>query len=817
MRRPDDRAWAWFGGWLSVFLSFAAQLAGLHAGGAAKTALAAVEVDSLAVAGVFWIVSAAIPVRGRKFGIGLWFAIAIPTLLCLTLATVSVESRWLLAAAVAGRQGLLTATSLKVHRQRPRFGMFLTVVGPANATLMLYCALQGNGGIVVPALLTELYLVAGADVWNVDIGRTIGMRVTSIGLLLCATTFPLAEVAHRIWPQITADSEMWNPAKSVVAVGMMLLVFEEEVSAARALARDYRLVFESNPNPLWIFETESLRFRMANAAACKLHGYTQEEFLQLRLPDILHPQVREKAILETQRPLPASNRASRHIRKDGSEFPVDIAAHSVIFQGKPCRFVLGLDVTKRERLEQSLEYHMDHDSLTVLANRRSFEKKLGNAVVRSMKTGKKLAIICLDLYHFKRLNEVYGPHIGDLCVQYFAGALSLNVRAVDFVARTGDDEFAIVLTGLRDLAPAEELMVHLNESFKAPVTIGEYEIQLSFSAGLAACPDDSTDAMALWHLTESALRQAQTAGGGHAIWLSPELRADAEKRMEIAASMTSMMEAERFRLVYQPLYGADGTVQSLEALLRLEHAKYGAIPPPIVVEIAEETGQIELLGEWVFDRACRQMRTWMDEGLRMVPLAINVSPMQLMRKGFAERLAEKLERNSVDPKLIHLEITETATMNNLHEVSGEMSFLSGWGTRFSIDDFGTGYSSLGRLHRLPISIVKIDRSFIENMKTCEEGAGDAKCPIVQAIISMAHALGMEVVAEGVETERQLKCLQELRCDLYQGFLLSRPVEPADVPSVIGCKHPLLQDRKWKSAGTREDESTQEDHAMMDDR
>jgi diguanylate cyclase (GGDEF)-like protein/PAS domain S-box-containing protein len=815
VRRPDDRAWCWFAGWLSVLGSFVAQLAGLHAAGMGKITLAAIEVDLIAVAGIFWVLSAAIPVRGRRFGIALGFVLAIPTVLCLTLATTNVQSRWLLLAVVAARQGLLTAMSAKMHRFRPNFGLFLMVVCPTDAVLMFYCILHGQAWLVIPAMLTEVYLIAGIDVWNKDIGQTIGMRVSSVGLLICASVFPLAEIAHRIWPQITTGSEMWNPPKSVVAVGMMLLVFEEEVRAARALARDYALIFDSNPNPLWIFDTESLRFRLANDAACKLHGYTQEEFLQLRLPDILHADARQEAMRESQRPSPTPNRASRHKRKDGSSFPMDITAHNVVFLGKPCRFVLGLDVTKRDNLERKLEYQLSHDALTGLPNRRAFEVQLVEAVAKTIKTGKKLAVLCLDIHRFKHLNEVYGLRIGDQCVRYVASTLSAQMRAMDFVARTGDDEFAVVLTGLRDLAAAEEFLVHLHECFKAPVAISEYDIQLSLSAGLAACPDDCADALALWHLAESALRRAQAKGSGQVVWLSPELRADAETRLEIAASMGKMMEEGQFRLVYQPLYGFDGTVRGLEALLRLDHPRYGAISPLTVIQTAEETGRIELLGQWVFDRACRQLRTWMDEGVHLVPMAINISPLQLMRKGFAERLADTLDRYAVNPQWIHLEITETAAMNNLKEVAGEMAILSALGCRFSIDDFGTGHSSLGRLHLLPISILKIDRSFIEQL--CNPNGSGTPYSIVQAILSMAHAMELVVVAEGIETERQLNCLHHLGCDVLQGFLLSMPVPPEEIPALIAGPHPLLKDRTWTKPCALEPSSAHEDHLVTDGR
>jgi len=804
--RPDGRTRCWFAGWLFLLGSYVASYGRLHAGGGQSLAWTAASANLAAMAGMFFAVSAAAPLRGWRFGVFMWTSVTIPTVFCLTLTTLTVGGPWILTTGILARLAPGVTMSLTSHRRSPRLSRVPLVSCAISGCLMVYLLFHGGAKWIVPVMLAEIYIVAGLGLWARRLVSTIGMRAAVIGLLAWAMSYPLAPIVQSIWPQIGADSAIWELPQICVAAGMMLMVFEEEALTVRALARDYGLAFNCNPNPLLIFEVETLQFLAVNEAAAQLHGYTTEEFLKLKLPDILHPEVRERAIRATQMPKRLSNQASRHIRKDGTEFPVDITTHAIVFQGKECHFVLCIDVTKQVHLERRLEYQSDHDALTGLANRRAFEERLSEAVDRTMKTGKKLVVLCLDLYHFKRLNDVYGPRIGDQCVQYIASALNSHVRTIDFVARTGDDEFAVVLTGLRDLSPAKELTGWLNEHFKTPIFIDHFEIQLPFSLGLAVCPDDSTQPMALWHLAESALRTAQASGSGEAIWFSPELREEAERRLEIAASMTKMMEEDRFHLVYQPLYGEDGTVRGLEALLRLNHPRYGAIPPPIVIQIAEETGLMEQLGHWVIDRACRQMRTWMDGGVRLVPVAINISPMQLMRKGFAENLAEILVHHCIDPRWIHLEITETAVMNNLREVSGEMSILSALGSRVSIDDFGTGHSSLGRLHQLPISILKIDRSFIEHLDSSNAAGRGASCTIVQAILSMAHTLALQVVAEGVETEQQLNCLRRLGCDFYQGFLLARPAPPEEIPSLITKTHPAFAAAPMEKSSLADSES-----------
>jgi len=790
VRRPDDRVVCWFAGWLMLLCAYAAVFSELHAGGWHRIAATVLAVDLIAMVGIFFVVASAIPERGRRFGILLGTVITVPTLLCLTLATLNVQSRWLLVAAVLMRQLPLIFTGWEMRRFRRKFGLALVALRSTDALLLVGLIAYGNFRWIAPVILGEVFCAAGMGVWNTRTGRTIGMRVAAFGLLAWAAAYPLAELVHRIWPQIAIYSDIWNPPKVCVAVGMMLIVFEEGVRDTRALARDYRLTFDGNPSPLWIFDVETLRFLAVNDAACALHGYTREEFLELRLPDILHPEMRAIAIREAREPKPTPNQASRHLRKDGTALPIDITAYSTIFKGRPCRFVLGLDATNREHLVKELEYQQGHDALTGLKNRQAFEVRLSQAVAKAIEDEKKLAILCIDLYHFKRLNEVYGPRLGDLCVQFAASVLSAHLRPGDFVARTGDGEFAMVLTGLKDLTAAEQMTSRLNEKLKEPVWIGGYEIPISFSIGLAVCPEDGRDGITLWRPAENALHRAQTGGSGEVVWLSPDLRLAAEKRLEIASTIAKMLEEDRFHLVYQPLYASDGTVSGLEALLRLNHPRYGAIEPSIVVDTAEETGLIVQLGHWVLDRACQQLKAWMDEGVNLVPLAINVSAMELMHKGYAERMAQTLLEYSINVDWIHLEVTETAAMDNLKALSGEMSVLSALGCRFSIDDFGTGHSSLGRLHQLPISILKIDRSFVEQL--CETENGETSLTIVQVVLSMAHALGLHVVAEGVETECQLKRLSQLGCDLFQGFLLSRPVLPEEVPALLERKHPAFK-------------------------
>jgi diguanylate cyclase (GGDEF)-like protein/PAS domain S-box-containing protein len=709
--------------------------------------------------------------------------LAVLTLPCLSLAVLGFKNAWVLSLLILVRQVFVIRLASRERPDRPRVAPILICVCVATGGFMLYGTFHGDAEMIVYALLGEIVFVTAVEFWTTGWQRTVALKTIVAGLVSWAAVFPLALLAPRLWPGFVVNHEIWNIPKWCVAVGMILVVLEEETRVAHALSDEYRLLFDANPHPLWIFDTHTLEFLNVNQAALDLHGYTSGEFLHMRLPDILDPGIDPQVLAETVGAEPAFNRASRHICKDGRVIPMDITSYDIVFRGRQCRFVLAIDVSERDMLEQQLVRQARHDALTGLPNRMLFQEKLSEAVRESIRTEEKLAIICIDIRRFKRINDTYGPRIGDECLKHVAHILGARARAMDAVARTAGEEFALMLSGVKSAASVEQAAIDLREILTRPLLIEGYKIQLAFSMGLAVCPDDGTDATALWSGAESALRQAQSAGGGQAVWLSPELNRTAERHIELEAYMRAQMAEGGFRLVYQPFYAYDGSVQGLEALLRLDHPTQGPLSPSEFIPIAEETGLIVPLGHWVLDEACRQLRVWKKQGMRLVPVAVNVSGLQLVHSDFAEHVMDTLQRYAIDPKWTHLEVTETVLMRNLAEVAEQMHVLTSFGIAFSIDDFGTGHSSLGRLHQLPISVLKIDQSFIAQL--CVR---DGTYTIVQAIISMAHALGHHLVAEGVETPSQLARLRDLDCDLVQGFLLSRPVPPEVIPVLVAARH-----------------------------
>jgi diguanylate cyclase (GGDEF)-like protein/PAS domain S-box-containing protein len=783
--RPDDRLRCWLGGWVCILIHFGADLWS-PSSTLWETVQNCVSVDALALAGILFAVSTMVLTEGRRTGLWLGGLLAISTVPCLCLAIIGLHSIWPLSIVLLARQVLAVSLAARGRRNRWVVTFIAVLVCLASSGWMCVGLIHGQMVVVISALLTEIYVVTAIDFWNNGWPHTLALNTMAAGLVAWAAVFPLGLLVHQLWPRFSVEPEIWNTPKLCVSIGMILVVLEEDFRASGALSEEYRLLFETNPHPLWIFEVETLRFRGVNQAALDLHGYTREEFLGLTLADILDPDLLSDARREVASPDPLPNRASRHIRKDGGVLPMDIASYNTVFQGKRCRFVMGIDVTEREELEQQLAYQSEHDFLTGLPNRILFHERLAEAIGEAVKTQEMLVVLCMDIIRLKGINDTYGIRAGDECVRGVARILEQHARSGDIVACTGSGEFAIVFGGIRSAAAAEQAAIDLREALSRPLAIQDHSIQLSFSVGLAICPVDGTEAVALWRCAESAQRQSRAAGDGQTVWSSLELNRAAGEQIELEAYMRTQLKEGGFHLFYQPLYGFDGAVHGLEALLRLNHPKYGALSPDRFVPIAEETGLIGQIGQWVIEEVCRQLQAWTKQGARLVPVAVNVSGLQLMHTDFAGRVVETLEQYTIDPQWIHLEITETAVMHDAPAVCERMSALAAYGIHFSIDDFGAGHSSLGRLHQLPISVLKVDRSFVDQL--CVHNGAFS---IVQAIISMAHALGQRVVAEGVETAEQLILLRGLQCDLLQGYLLSRPVPPDRIPALTAAIHPAF--------------------------
>jgi diguanylate cyclase (GGDEF)-like protein len=430
------------------------------------------------------------------------------------------------------------------------------------------------------------------------------------------------------------------------------------------------------------------------------------------------------------------------------------------------------EVEKQEREnKRNLVRQSQRDSLTGLPNRVYLQARMPRLLQALAGSDRLLAVICLDLDHFKTVNDSRGHKCGDKLLQVVARRLRAAVSEHDLVARTGGDEFAIVASLMPDMAAISTLAERLQAALSADIMVEGRPVTISASMGVAVCPQDGTDMEALFKRADIALFQAKDAGRTcHQFFSSGtdlRIRADAELEQALRQAIT----ANELYMDFQPIVSlTDGRVASLEALMRWKHPELGLISPAQFVPIAEKSGLIMDVGLLALRQVLAQQRRWLDAGVPIVPIAVNVSPMQLERQDFAALVAQMTAEADVDPQWVRFEITESAMMKEPGRLVGTLQALRDRGSKVLIDDFGTGYSSLSYLDRLPVDILKIDRAFVRDMV----GAG-GHSPIVGAVIDMARRLRLSTIAEGVESREQAAMLLEAGCDFAQGFLYSKPV------------------------------------------
>jgi diguanylate cyclase (GGDEF)-like protein/PAS domain S-box-containing protein len=550
----------------------------------------------------------------------------------------------------------------------------------------------------------------------------------------------------------------------------------DEVNVRQGAKRKVPMLFDGNPLPMWIYDVKSLRFLEVNDSAVRQYGYSREEFLSLTINDIRPPQ--DIPVVSLHGSIGDSDKAWINVKKDGTQIYVRIRANDVRFRGKQGRYVVAEDVTERRNLQAELLRLAHHDGLTGLPNRTLFEQRMSQAFEAAQRRGYRAGIICLDLDRFKQVNDWYGHAIGDECLREVGTMLTRRLRGMDTVARTGGEEFTIVLGEVESVAAAGIVAKALLQVFTSPIEIEGHKIVIGASMGVAVYPDHGTDGSELWRSADAAMYRAKRSGGNRHVSVASDFATAAVESSGVETHMREMLREGGFRLNYQLQYRMNGEIRGMEALLRLPHPNLGYVSPDRFIPIAEDNGLIHPLGKWVIEEACRQLMLWNSHRKTPVCIAVNVSPLQLMRSDFAAEVKEIIARSGVEPAWLEMEITERVVLN-FDEIAKRVEQLAAIGIRFAVDDFGTGYSSLQHLHRLPISTLKIDRSFVHQLSESSRSYS-----IVKALIAMGHSLQMEVIAEGVETEDQMQVLRKLSCKCVQGFLLSRPSPPEAVESIL---------------------------------
>ena len=437
------------------------------------------------------------------------------------------------------------------------------------------------------------------------------------------------------------------------------------------------------------------------------------------------------------------------------------------------RMVVGSlqDITELRRLEQRLDYLLNYDTITGLPNRALLRDRLRQTTLANTRRGTQAAVVVLDLDNFKTINETVGPEQGDALLRAVAQRFSAELRGSDTLARLGGNEFALVVSELGQEADSARLTRRVLGLLEEPFRIGSQEVFVNASAGIALHPIDGADPETLLRNAEVAMYSAKAAGGSTYRYFTADMDSRAADRLALETDLRKALERREFILYYQPLLEvASGRVAGVEALLRWQHPERGLVLPGEFIPLLEETGLIGPVGCWVVRQACAQLRQWRDQGIDARCMRVNLSGRQFVEGDLIDLVGGALTESNLEPDALELEITENLIMRDTPAATTALSALEALGLSLAVDDFGTGYSSLAYLKRLPVSVLKIDRSFVSDMAADMENA-----VIVQSTISLAHNLGLSVVAEGVEDAEVLAMLHEMGCDLAQGFFFSRPL------------------------------------------
>jgi diguanylate cyclase (GGDEF)-like protein/PAS domain S-box-containing protein len=533
------------------------------------------------------------------------------------------------------------------------------------------------------------------------------------------------------------------------------------LDALRASEERYRILFENNPQPMWVEDAESGAFLAVNEAAVRHYGWPREKFLTLRSADLrLDP----GAAAEQRAGSPA---VERHRTASGEAHDLELSVHEVVFEGRRALLVAATDVTARRKAQARLLQAAFYDPLTGLPNRALFKDRLEIAFARAKgREAARFAVLFLDLDRFKVVNDSLGHRAGDELLVQIARRLESCRRAGDTVARLGGDEFTLLVEGIATEEEAIAVAERVHRSLAPPYLIEGHEVFAGASIGIALGGPSTERVEHLLRDADTAMYRAKVRGCRHAVFDS-SMHERAMAALRIENELRRALERGELRVHYQPIVElASGKTLGVEALVRWEHRERGLIPPSEFIPLAEETGLVVPLGHWVLDEACRALSALPEQ----ITLSVNLSGRQLLQPEFCSELKEMLSRSRLDPSRLRLELTESMLIGNGAAAREALTQLRGTGVRLCIDDFGTGYSSLSYLHELPIDSLKIDRSFVGAM-----GDDERKIKIVQSILVLGKALGIDVVAEGVETAEQAELLRRLGCELAQGYFFARPL------------------------------------------
>jgi diguanylate cyclase (GGDEF)-like protein/PAS domain S-box-containing protein len=533
---------------------------------------------------------------------------------------------------------------------------------------------------------------------------------------------------------------------------------------------------ESLPIGITLSDAEG-RIIYTNSAEAAMHGYKVEELMhqdaRILAPERLHG----ARLLEKTKKCGVWRRESVNWRKGGEEFPVQLS--SVVVRNARKEFLgtatICEDITERKKNEQKIHQLAYFDPLTGLPNRTLFLDRLQKALASTDRSRQAVAVLLLDLDNFKDINDTQGHEFGDKLLKEVARRLSSCIRAADTLARLGGDEF-VVMSAVRHEKTAGSIAFRIQENFRPPFEIDGRLTYAGFSIGIALYPNDAPDLEVLLRCADTAMYRAKAGGRQNSQFFSPEMNREIMEKVALEYALREALDRQELTLCYQPQWDLQtGSRCVVEVLARWRHPELGDISPARFIPLAESSGLIYRLGEWVLRSACTQAKVWAEAGCPVERVAVNISGHQLRQPDFTDLIDSVLAETKLDPARLELEFTEGVLMEHAGQTATIMQTLKGMGIQLSIDDFGTGYSSLSYLKHFPIDRIKIDRAFVAGI---ERDPGDTA--IVTAVIALAHTLKIKVLAEGVETRAQLEFLQESGCSEGQGFFLGAPMKAEEL-------------------------------------
>jgi diguanylate cyclase (GGDEF)-like protein/PAS domain S-box-containing protein len=615
--------------------------------------------------------------------------------------------------------------------------------------------------------------------------------ITPLPYLAMAVTYGLLIwTAIRPWADPLSGLAVGAAIMTAVVVLRQLIAVRQNVrllAEAGVEARFRSLVQNSSDVILVIRPDGTIKF--ASPSVARVLRCDPAALLDRPLVDILDSDDRDRAsdfLRESARLYGVSAPVEWRFRlPDGSLLNAEVLATNLMDDPTVRGVVLnGRDVSERKRLEQQLTHQAFHDPLTGLANRALFLDRVGHALALARRQGREVSVLYLDLDDFKKVNDSLGHTEGDRLLVATAERLRSGARIGDTIARLGGDEFAVLI---EDAEGSEGLTVaveRMQNALKASFVLSGNEVAMSVSIGVAtARPDEGADE--LLRNADVAMYSAKRRGKGRAETFQAHMYADVKHRLELEAALRHAIEKDGLDLVYQPIYSLrTGRMEGVEALVRWEHPRFGALLPQHFIPLAEETGLIVQLGAWVLRHSCRQVKLWREAHPDVaLTIAVNISGRQLHELDVVRETREAIAESGVDPRAVVLEITESVLMQQKGSVLERLTELKALGVHLAIDDFGTGYSSLSYLQRFPIDMIKIARPFVEDI-----GGGLEQSALARAIIGLGDTLKLRTVAEGVERAEQCMALIQLGCELGQGYYFSPPLNPADIQERLANPH-----------------------------